>query len=85
MDETAAEHARGAETNSVPSTAGDETKDDGATGTGLTGGGPADELISTVELVESQPLYDRARGYEQLHEQLLAELQRSDGTDDALR
>lgn len=43
------------------------------------------ELISAVELIEAQPLEARARGYEQLHEQLLAELQRSDGTDHAAR
>lgn len=41
------------------------------------------ELFSTVELIEAQPLETRAQGYEQLHEQLLAELQRSDGTDHA--
>lgn len=36
------------------------------------------ELLSEVEVIEAQPLADRARAFEQLYEQLLAELQRSD-------
>ena len=36
------------------------------------------ELLSEVELIEAQPLEDRARGFEHLYEQLLGELQRSD-------
>lgn len=58
-------------------------------GAGAEGADPGEaaraELISAVELIEAQPLEARARGYEQLHEQLLAELQRSDGTDHAAR
>lgn len=37
------------------------------------------ELLSRVDLIESQPLAQRAAGFEQVHEELLAELQRSDG------
>ena len=36
------------------------------------------ELLSEVELIEAQPLEDRARGFELLYEQLLTQLQRSD-------
>jgi len=36
------------------------------------------ELISRLELIESQPLDRRAEGFDQLTEELLAELQRSD-------
>ena len=41
-------------------------------------------LLGRIEVIESQPLADRARGYEQLAEELLAELQRSD-SDTVLR
>ena len=36
------------------------------------------ELLSEVDLIEAQPLEDRARGFEHVYEQLLSELQRSD-------
>ena len=48
------------------------------------GGGTDDDgLLDRVSLIESQPLAQRAAGFEQLHDELLAELQRSDqeGTD----
>ena len=37
-----------------------------------------DGLLGRIELIESQPLPQRAAGFEQLHDELLAELQRSD-------
>ena len=37
-----------------------------------------EELLSEASLIEAQPLANRARAFEQLYEQLLAELQRSD-------
>ncbi len=36
------------------------------------------ELLGRIELIESQPLAQRAAGFEQVHDELLAELQRSD-------
>lgn len=36
------------------------------------------ELLDRVELIEAQPLAQRAAGFEQLHDELLAELQRGD-------
>lgn len=40
----------------------------------------ADEgsLLGRIEVIESQPLEQRADGYDQLAEELLSELQRSD-------
>lgn len=38
----------------------------------------SDGLLGRLELIESQPLDQRAQGYDQLHDELLAELQRSD-------
>lgn len=38
----------------------------------------SDELLSRIELIESQRLENRATGYEQLYEEMLADLQRSD-------
>ncbi|MGW9020406.1 hypothetical protein ACWGOE_02850 [Leucobacter chromiiresistens] len=38
----------------------------------------ADGLVSRIELIESQPLPQRAAQFEQLHDELLAELQRGD-------
>ncbi|MFD5600469.1 hypothetical protein ACFWHR_10455 [Leucobacter sp. NPDC058333] len=35
-------------------------------------------LMSRIEVIESQPLQQRALGFEQLHDELLAELQRGD-------
>ena len=35
-------------------------------------------LLDRVELIEAQPLEQRAAGFEQLHEELLQELQRGD-------
>lgn len=37
-----------------------------------------DGLLSRIELIESQPLSHRAQGFEQVHDELLAELQRGD-------
>lgn len=37
-----------------------------------------DTLLNRVELIEAQPLTDRAAGFEQVHDELLHELQRSD-------
>ncbi|MGO3147747.1 MAG: hypothetical protein ACTIJ6_08710 [Leucobacter sp.] len=37
-----------------------------------------DGLLGRLELIESQPLDQRAAGFEQLHDELLTELQRSD-------
>ena len=40
---------------------------------------PAEQaLLDRLELIESQPLAQRAAGFDQLAEELLAELQRSD-------
>lgn len=36
------------------------------------------ELLSEVELIEGQPLEDRARAFEHLYEQLLTAVQLSD-------
>ena len=36
------------------------------------------DVAARVALVEAEPLEQRARGFEQLHDELLAELQRSD-------
>lgn len=36
------------------------------------------ELLDRIGLIEAQPLAQRAAGFEQLHDELLAELQRSD-------
>ena len=41
-------------------------------------GSNADELLGRVEVIEAQPLEERAIGFEQLHDELLAELQRGD-------
>ena len=38
----------------------------------------AGELLDRLSLIESQPLAHRAQGFEQLHDELVAELQRSD-------
>ncbi len=40
--------------------------------------GAEDGLLGRIELIESQPLAQRAAGFEQVHDELLAELQRSD-------
>lgn len=37
-----------------------------------------DGLLGRIEVIEAQPLADRAKGFDQLAEELLAELQRSD-------
>lgn len=37
-----------------------------------------DGLLGRIELIEAQPLTQRAVGFEQLHDELLAELQRGD-------
>lgn len=41
-------------------------------------GAASDGLLDKLGLIESQPLEHRARGFEQLHDELLQELQRSD-------
>lgn len=41
--------------------------------------GSEGELLGRVEIIEEQPLAQRAAGFEQLHDELLVELQRSDG------
>lgn len=38
-------------------------------------------LVDRIGLIEAQPLEQRAHGFEQLHDELLAELQRSDHED----
>ncbi|GAA2179907.1 hypothetical protein GCM10009847_15700 [Leucobacter tardus] len=38
----------------------------------------ADGLLDRVELIESQPLAERAARYQQVHDELIAELERSD-------
>ena len=37
-----------------------------------------DGLLDRIAIIESQPLDARAQGFEQLHDELLSELQRSD-------
>lgn len=37
-----------------------------------------EELLTKTQLIESQPLADRAAMFEQLYEQMLEDLQRSD-------
>lgn len=49
--------------------------DPGAGESGALGDG---ELLDRIGLIESQPLAQRAAGFEQLHDELLTELQRSD-------
>ncbi len=39
---------------------------------------PGDGLVARLDVIETQPLAHRAAGYDQLAEELLAELQRSD-------
>ncbi|GAB2562703.1 hypothetical protein [Leucobacter ruminantium] len=55
----------------------DERNDDAQTAgpSGALGDG---ELLDRIGLIESQPLAQRAAGFEQLHDELLTELQRSD-------
>lgn len=47
---------------------------------GMPGAAPAapTSLLDRLSLIEAQPLGERARVFEQLHNELLAELQRSD-------
>lgn len=40
--------------------------------------GDEDGLLDRIGLIEAQPLPQRAAGFEQVHDELLAELQRSD-------
>lgn len=42
---------------------------------------PEASLLSRVDVIEAQPLAERAAGFEQLHDELLAELQRGDHGD----
>lgn len=51
-----------------------------APGSGAAAGAAAGdgELLDRIGLIESQPLAQRAAGFEQLHDELLAELQRGD-------
>lgn len=39
---------------------------------------PSDGLLDRIELIEAQPLERRAASYDQVAEELLADLQRSD-------
>lgn len=41
-----------------------------------------DGLIERIEIIESQPVEDRARGYEQLYNEMLAALARSDAGEE---
>lgn len=43
------------------------------------GGSQTDGLLGRIEVIEAQPLEQRAAGFDQLAEELLAELQRGDG------
>lgn len=62
----------------LPSTAGSlDLGAAGAVGAGEAVGGD-DGLLSRIELIESQPLSQRAQKFEQVHDELLAELQRGD-------
>ncbi|MFA5607650.1 MAG: hypothetical protein WDA07_10730 [Leucobacter sp.] len=45
---------------------------------GLLGQPEGDGLLGRLELIEAQPLAQRAAVFEQLHDELLAELQRND-------
>lgn len=47
---------------------------------GASGRDGTDGLLGRIEVIESQPLEQRAARFDQLAEELLAELQRSDGT-----
>lgn len=49
-----------------------------APGSSKSVGAPTGELLDRIGLIESHPLEDRARGFEQLHDELVTELQRSD-------
>lgn len=53
----------------------------GSQADGLLGaaGSQADGLLGRLEVIESQPIEQRAARFDQLAEELLAELQRSDG------
>ncbi|RGE16313.1 hypothetical protein [Leucobacter sp. wl10] len=52
----------------------------GSPGPAESGADPGgDGLLGRIELIEAQPLPQRAAGFEQLHDELLAELQRGDG------
>ncbi|PRI10592.1 hypothetical protein [Leucobacter massiliensis] len=42
------------------------------------GSASGDELLGRLDLIEAQPLAERAARFERLHEELLAELQRGD-------
>lgn len=53
-----------------------EQADDGLLGSA----GSQPGLLGRIEVIESQPLDQRAVGFDQLAEELLAELQRSDGS-----
>lgn len=44
-------------------------------------GAADDSLLGRLEVIEAQPLEQRAAGFDQLAEELLAELQRSDRED----
>lgn len=41
-----------------------------------------DELLGRIELIEAQPLAERARRFVQLHDEMLDELQRGDRGDE---
>jgi len=46
---------------------------------GAASGEHGDELLGRLDVIEAQPLEERAQRYDQLVDELLAELQRGDG------
>ena len=38
----------------------------------------AESLVDRLDLIAAQPLHERVHGFEQLHDELVAELQRGD-------
>lgn len=48
----------------------------------MSNAGDDEGLVGRLELIESQPLADRAAGFEQLYDELLAALQRSDAASE---
>lgn len=52
--------------------------DSGSAGAPATPAVSEDGLMSRLDVIESQPLAQRAAGFEQVHDELLSELQRGD-------
>lgn len=64
-------------------TEGNPQPDEGGTASAQSGATPQrrtseDGLLGRLDVIEAQPLAQRAAGFEQLHDELLAELQRGD-------